>query len=450
MMAKWSEISITQIMLLAAFLPLASTTPMCGLVPPKQAVRDVQPTGSNTSGGTQSNSTDDVVATAWYPGWLGGTFTPDMIPWSKYTAMTFAFAVTTSDVTALSLDSTSEQVLPTFVSTAKQNNVSALVSIGGWTGSLFFSTNVATSDNRTAFVKTISDFATKWQLDGIDFDWEYPNKQGIGCNQISPDDSANFLLLLQELRQTVGPNFTLTAAVGITPWNGPDGTPMTDVSGFADVLDNIAIMNYDVWGSWSNSVGPNAPLNDSCAPTQDGSATSAVKAWTAAGFPANQIALGVAAYGHSFHVDQSAALDSSGNLVAYPAFDKSLQPLGDSEDSNSTTGVDQCGNPAGGPSGVFNFWGLIEGGFLNADGTPAQGIDYRFDNCSQTPYVYNSTTEVMVSYDDAKSFAAKGQFINDQGLKGFAMWQAAGDSNNILMDAISDGMGLEEVCSSDG
>ncbi|KAF8976992.1 hypothetical protein BDQ17DRAFT_1384255 [Cyathus striatus] len=72
MMAKWSEISITQIMLLAAFLPLASTTPMCGL--------GCSTHGSNTSGGTQSNSTDDVVATAWYPGWL------------CYTAMTFAFA----------------------------------------------------------------------------------------------------------------------------------------------------------------------------------------------------------------------------------------------------------------------------------------------------------------------------------------------------------------------
>ena len=52
---------------------------------------------------------------------------------------------------------------------------------------------------------------------------------------------------------------------------------------------SIAIMNYDIWGSWSNTVGPNAPLDDSCAAVQAGSATSAVKAWTGAGFPASKV-----------------------------------------------------------------------------------------------------------------------------------------------------------------
>ena len=65
-------------------------------------------------------------------------------------------------------------------------------------------------------------------------------------------------------------------------------------------------MNYDVWGSWSPTVGPNAPLDDSCADpaNQQGSAVSAVKAWSTAGFPHNQIILGVAAYGHSFFVEK--------------------------------------------------------------------------------------------------------------------------------------------------
>lgn len=70
--------------------------------------------------------------------------------------------------------------------------------------------------------------------------WEYPNKQGVGCNAISPDDSANFLLFLQALRATpAGSKIILSAAVGITPFNGPDSTPMTDVSGFATVFDYI-------------------------------------------------------------------------------------------------------------------------------------------------------------------------------------------------------------------
>ena len=97
-------------------------------------------------------------------------------------------------------------------------------------------------------------------------------------------------------------------------------------------------MNYDIWGSWSDTVGPNAPLNDSCVPSQyqQGSAVSAVKAWTAAGFPACEIILGVASYGHSFHVNSSNVLDSSGNLKPYPPFDKSQQPAGDKWDSSES------------------------------------------------------------------------------------------------------------------
>lgn len=44
--------------------------------------------------------------------------------------------------------------------------------------------------------------------------------------------------------------------------------------------------------------------------------------------------------------------------------------------------------------------------------------------------------------------AAKGEFINDQGLAGFAVWHIAGDSNNILLDAISDAMDITD-CSND-
>jgi chitinase len=147
------------------------------------------------------------------------------------------------------------------------------------------------------------------------------------------------------------------------------------------------IMNYDVWGSWSPSVGPNAPLDDSCASVQDGSAMSAVKAWTGANFPADQIVLGVPSYGHSFSVSTSDALagPSSTTLVPYPPFNKAAQPQGDSWDAMA--GTDQCGNPTP-VGGIYNFWGLVQGGFLNTNGTAASGIDYRYDNCSQTVCFY--------------------------------------------------------------
>lgn len=47
----------------------------------------------------------------------------------------------------------------------------------------------------------------------------------------------------------------------------------------------------------------------------------------------------------------------------------------------------------------------------------------------------------MVSFDDAKSFVAKGEFIKNYGLRGYAMWEAAGDYRDILIDAIRTGGG---------
>ncbi|KAF7291893.1 Glycoside hydrolase family 18 protein [Mycena indigotica] len=426
----------TSIFLLAPLF--VSAAQYCSLKPPSEI-------SSSTSKGIQNGGdASDVVASAWYPGWLAGDFPPASISWSRYTAMT----ITTPDPTALlQLDSISAQTLPDFVKEAHSNGVDALLSIGGWTGSRFYSSAVASEHNRTAFVNATLALVSQYNLDGVDFDWEYPGKQGLGCNVVNPDDSANFLAFLQELRATTaGKNLILTAAVGITPFVGSNGQSMNDVSSFAEVLDRIAIMNYDVWGSWSPSVGPNAPLNDSCASAADqqGSAVSAVKAWTTANFPAHQIALGLAAYGHSFKVAPQSAMNG-GNVALYPSYDKSVQPVGTSDSPSDISAVDPCGNYEG-ISGIFTFAGLIQSGFLDKSGTAASGIQYTFDPCSQTPFVYNQTSQVMVSYDDATSFAAKGHFINDQGLAGFAIWDVTGDQDDILLDSLHEAMGIIPVC----
>lgn len=217
--------------------------------------------------------------------------------------------------------------------------------------------------------------------------WEYPNDAGIGCNAFSPNDTSNFLTFLQELRADPdGKDLILSAATPVTPWKDVNGSPSTDVSGFAQVLDFITIMNYDIWGSWSSSVGPNSPLNDTCAPAADqqGSAVSAVKAWTAAGMPAHQIVLGVASYGHSFTVPPSVAFASSDDntVAAYPAFNKTSFPLGDGWDGPQ--GTDVCGVTDPNPSGNWDYWGLVSEGWIFPNGTARPGIDSRFDECSQT------------------------------------------------------------------
>ncbi|KIJ37307.1 glycoside hydrolase family 18 protein [Sphaerobolus stellatus SS14] len=295
------------------------------------------------------------------------------------------------------------------------------VTVGGWTGSGNFSNILASADLRSTFISELSNLVNTYCFDGLDFDWEYPagNGSGLATNAWSLNDTGDFLTFFQELRANPATsNLILTAATPIHPWNNATIQPLTNVTEFAEVLDWIQIMNYDVWGSWTNgptAIGPNAPLNDSCALPQHqlGSGVSAVAKWTAAGMPANKIVLGVGAYGHSYGYNQS-IFTPYANSTSKSHGDKWADPTGDTRD----------------------FFSLIDGGFLTESGKPMDGIQYVFDNCSQTAYVYDKTTQVVVSFDDAHAFEAKGQFIADRGLRGFAIWEAGSDSSDMLLDAI--------------
>ncbi|KAJ7184763.1 glycoside hydrolase family 18 protein [Mycena filopes] len=376
------------------------------------------------------DATSEVITSAWYPSW--GTVAPADLSWHQYTHMVYAFGITTEDpsnITGLDRD-----LLTAFVQTAQANGVSPMLSIGGWTGSKYFSTAVATSANREKFTTAILKLVTDYALEGIDFDWEYPAQAGIGCNVHSPADSANFLLLLTR------PTLQLTAAVA-SPFTGSDGAAMSDVSAFAAVLDRIELMVYDTWGS-SKAAGPNAPLRDACAPTeyQFGSVTSMVAAWTGAKFPVEKIVLGLAAYGHSYNVTSAAAINTTGSLNAYPALTPGgAQPVGTSDSPSDVGTKDVCGN-ANAVSGVFTFGGLVQAGYLDANGSA--NYNYAVDACSGTPFVYHE--DVLISYDDAKSFALKGEFINDNNLAGFAVWDATSDHDDILLDSLHAAMGIED------
>lgn len=52
----------------------------------------------------------------------------------------------------------------------------------------------------------------------------------------------------------------------------------------------------------------------------------------------------------------------------------------------------------------------------------------------------------MVSYDDPQSFAAKGKFIAQNNLLGFAMWEITGDHNDRLIDSLINAAGVTNDC----
>uniref|UniRef100_L2G3U9 chitinase n=1 Tax=Colletotrichum fructicola (strain Nara gc5) TaxID=1213859 RepID=L2G3U9_COLFN len=341
-----------------------------------------------------ANTSSGLVATTYFAGYHANRgFAVSQMPWEKYTDAKYAFAETSEDG-SLNLTKSAPDQLPVFVSEAKKNNVKALVSIGGWTGSRWFSTAFGSAENRTAFVKTCLDLVEKYNLDGLDFDWEYPNRQGLGCNAINKDDTANFLSFLQELRQKQSKQLYLTAATSLFPW-------------------------YDATG---------------------GGAKEGVEKWINAGIPANKLVLAVGAYGHGFSVNTTSAFSGSNTLNAYPVQNSTNRFQGSSWDDDPR--VDECGN-ASPPSGTYTFWSLItEAKFLDEAGKPLQGIATGFDNCSMTPFMYNETAQVWVSYDNTESLTAKGKYLTGAGMAGFAMWEAGGDYKNILIDSIRSAVGL--------
>ena len=95
---------------------------------------------------------------------------------------------------------------------------------------------------------------------------------------------------------------------------------------------------------------------------------------------------------------------------------------------NRHTAPDVCGNLTG-PSSIFGYRDMISDHKLTASGSPAPGINYLFDGCSATvracvffhlnwllrglqPFIYNATSNVMISYDDSNSMCTDTSFMN--------------------------------------
>lgn len=84
---------------------------------------------------------------------------------------------------------------------------------------------------------------------------EYPGTQGAGSNEVSSSDTANLLSFLKLLRSSL-PNKRLSTCTTQQTYVGANGSPIGDVSAYAQYLDAILVMNYDVWGGESRPLPP--------------------------------------------------------------------------------------------------------------------------------------------------------------------------------------------------
>jgi len=95
-------------------------------------------------------------------------------------------------------------------------------------------------------LKNLREFVTRYDYDGIDLDWEYPQ---------TPQDTALLLTLMTALRETFpSPRYLLS--IDAAPFIEPN----YDVPDVLKVIDFFNIMTYDCAGPWTAHAQLNSPI----------------------------------------------------------------------------------------------------------------------------------------------------------------------------------------------
>jgi chitinase len=379
-----------------------------------------------------------------------GKVEPEQVEWKKLTHVNYGFGVLykKNDPTSIFVDRYYDGTrIRKVQKLAKANGVKSLISLGGWTGGQTFSTIAKDPALRKKFINNALLFVRKntkpdwdenpdgYDLDGIDIDWEYPAREAAKCNVVDPNDTANYLVLLKELREAMDKEFPnerklLTAAVRVQPFDGPNKKPLANVSEFAKYFDFINIMIYDIMGGWSATTGPNAPFDYETSKGGDPFGyRQAIDDWLKAGFPADKLVAGLAFYGRS----TTATVDMNATPGNQYAAKSSVVPKGDPSDAND---VNFFCNEGSVYSGVWK-WKYIRSEILKSDyKTPAAPWTRRWDNVTRTPWLFNSQTKQFISYDDPESLKIKVDHAKAKNLKGLMYWDISHDVTGELLNVI--------------
>jgi chitinase len=298
------------------------------------------------------------------------------------------------------------------------------ISLGGWTGSKYFSDAALTPQSRAAHVKSCVDLWLKGNLpgapagaaagvfDGFDLDWEWPGSDGNTGNVIRPQDKQNFTKLLLEYRIQLAKlgfrthrSYDLTAFLPASPAKLDAGFETAKV--FA-LLSFATVQGYDYHGTWEPLTNQQSSLRSPAAdPTNANfSSQTAVDAVLQRGAPRDKVVLGVPFYGHGWTgvVNQNNGLFQQSTGAAPAKFEA-------------------------GTEDYKTLKALVDAGTFKV---------YR-DNTAGHAWIFDGTT--FWTYDDAVEMKRKARYINDRGLGGAMIWSLDGDtSTGELITALHNGL----------
>jgi chitinase len=287
-----------------------------------------------------------------------------------------------------------------------------LISVGGWTWSEHFSDVALSESSRMRFVKSCLDlYLVRYgdAFDGVDLDWEYPVAGGLYPGR--PEDMENYTLLVQEFRnqmnalqESTGRQYLLTIAGPAAP----DTISHFELEKMVQSLDWINIMAYDFHVASEPTTGLLSPLFGSPRDPDPTSRESyngdaAVRAYLAAGVPAEKIVLGIPFYGRAWQGVESDGL-----------FREAIGPA-----------------PGQDEPGYMSYTEIAQGALKT--------FQRRWEADAKVPWLYDAETGVFIAYEDAESIEWKVRYIREQSLGGAMVWELGLDGG-LLLGPLGDGL----------
>lgn len=273
--------------------------------------------------------------------------------------------------------------------------------VDGWRGA-------ASVANRAMFVKNLLDAMDQLGFDGLDMDWE-PLDYVVGF-----DDRTPMLELVKALR-TARPTMILTIPVG---WNYLDS--MYKYGEISAYVDRVNLMTYGMasaywgWSSWHSAAlyGPAEPADTTS------SIKRIVNMYRSAGVADGKINVGIGFYGDCWR-------NVNGLDQAQPA---GAASAGDPNDPFIPINTQYVLPAMGGNDNVMSYKNIIE---LYYPSSTVFSI-YAWDDVAKMPYLHSSDAFKtsafgpekcnFVSYENASSIAAKGNYVKAEGLGGALVW----------------------------
>jgi chitinase len=276
-----------------------------------------------------------------------------------------------------------------------------LISIGGWTWSKNFSDAVLTDTSTHNFVSSAVSIVSKYNLDGIDIDWEYPGMMG-DSNMYRPEDKQHYTILFKDLRESLDSlshithmKYYVTTAVG----GSQDYIDHTEMDKVQQYTDYINVMSYDYAGGSDPISGHHTNLYTSSGDINQYSAHRSIQAFIAAGVPPAKIVIGIAFYGKGWQMESA---DNNG------LYRKALKPA---------------------RGGGFTH---LKDSLVNKN-----GYKQYWDAEAKAPYLFNSEKKIFISYDNERSVKEKCKYVKHHHLAGAMFWEYNSDKKEYLLKIIA-------------